>query len=159
MNWNPKKRITALEMLEHPWVRGETASRDKIADSDKKLSTYRVFKSRLEAQVFADIVAWSDKNDESIQAHIFDREVVSQLRPSAQRIHYDQGSSEVNRKRERRRKRIGRRRLDALVVIWIRGFVIRSYEEQILSKGMLIDNDSKKVVHISSCSHSKLLCR
>ena len=27
INWNPKKRITAFEMLEHPWVRGETASR------------------------------------------------------------------------------------------------------------------------------------
>jgi serine/threonine protein kinase len=60
---DPKQRITALEMLSHPWVKGETARSDKIADSDKRLSMYRVFKSRLEAQVFADIVNWSDMTD------------------------------------------------------------------------------------------------
>lgn len=63
LTWNPKKRMTASQMLEHPWVRGETARRDKIADSDKKLSLYRVFKSRLEAQVFEDIVNWSYEKD------------------------------------------------------------------------------------------------
>lgn len=55
----PKKRMTAIQMLNDPWVRGETARQDKMANSDKKLSTYRVFKSRLEAQVFEDIVNWS----------------------------------------------------------------------------------------------------
>jgi serine/threonine protein kinase len=60
MSTNAKKRFSALQMLEHPWVKGETARRDKMADSDKKLSMYRVFKSRIEAKVFADIVNWSD---------------------------------------------------------------------------------------------------
>lgn len=63
MTKDPKKRITAFDMLDHPWVKGETASRDKIADSGKKLSKYRVFKSRIEAKVFADIVRWSDMHD------------------------------------------------------------------------------------------------
>jgi len=66
LTWNPKKRMTAIQMLEHPWVRGETARRDKIADSDKKLSMYRIFKSRLEAQVFEDIVNWSDSKDDGV---------------------------------------------------------------------------------------------
>jgi CRP-like cAMP-binding protein len=60
MSTNAEKRLTALQMLEHPWVKGETAKQDKMADSAKKLSMYRVFKSRIEAKVFADIVAWSD---------------------------------------------------------------------------------------------------
>jgi serine/threonine protein kinase len=63
---NPKKRMTAFQMLQHPWVRGETARRDKIADSDKKLSMYRVFKSGLEARVFEDIFNWSEENDSDI---------------------------------------------------------------------------------------------
>ena len=57
------KRITAQEMLEHPWVKGETASRSKMADSDKKLSMYRAFKSRIENKVFKDFVDWSDAED------------------------------------------------------------------------------------------------
>lgn len=63
LEFNPKKRITASEMLEHPWVRGETAKKDKISDSHTKLSKFRVFKSRLEAKVFEDIVSWADSAD------------------------------------------------------------------------------------------------
>ena len=63
MSKDVNKRITAHEMLEHPWVKGETANRSKMADSDKKLSMYRVFKSGIEAKVFADIVEWSDMGD------------------------------------------------------------------------------------------------
>jgi len=63
MDKDETKRITAFEMLEHPWVKGETASRSKMADSDKKLSMYRVFKSRIENKVFADFVEWSDRED------------------------------------------------------------------------------------------------
>jgi CRP-like cAMP-binding protein len=47
-------------LLEHPWVKGTTARTNKIADSDKRLSAYRRFKTTLEAKVFADMVALSD---------------------------------------------------------------------------------------------------
>jgi serine/threonine protein kinase len=63
LEWDPKKRITAAEMLQHPWVRGDTAKTDKISGSDKKLSKFRVFKSSLEAKVFADFVS-ADTEDE-----------------------------------------------------------------------------------------------
>lgn len=75
MTYDPKKRMTARQMLDHPWVRGETARRDKIADSDNKLSMYRGFKSRLELKVFEDIVNWSDENgsDISKSTSLFER--------------------------------------------------------------------------------------
>lgn len=63
LNPNPKKRITAAEMLRHPWVRGEAALKNKISGSDEKLSKFRVFKSRLEAKVFEDIISWAEGAD------------------------------------------------------------------------------------------------
>lgn len=60
LEWDPKKRMTALELLENKWVRGETARRKKMADSDKRLSAYRTFKTKFEAKVFADMVSWTD---------------------------------------------------------------------------------------------------
>jgi len=60
LEWDPKKRITASEMLEHPWVLGETALKDKISGSNEKLKTFRKFKSKLEAKVFEDIISWAD---------------------------------------------------------------------------------------------------
>ena len=60
IKWDPKERITAMELLEHPWVRGITASEETIAGSSKKLSMFREFKTKLEAKVFADFYSWSD---------------------------------------------------------------------------------------------------
>ena len=57
---DPRKRISAQDLLEHPWVRGETARTSKMADSDKRLSAYRAIKTQLGAKVFADMVALSD---------------------------------------------------------------------------------------------------
>ena len=65
LTWDPDDRLTALEMLDHSWVRGETARKDKIADSDKKLSKIRGYKSSLEAKVFSDLFTWSEESAES----------------------------------------------------------------------------------------------
>lgn len=66
LEWDPKRRMTALELLENPWVRGETARRKKMADSDKRLAAFRTFKTKLEAKVFADMVAWTDDKNEGV---------------------------------------------------------------------------------------------
>jgi serine/threonine protein kinase len=56
LQWDASKRLTAHQVLENPWVRGETANSAKMANSDKRLSKYRLYKSKLEAKVFANMV-------------------------------------------------------------------------------------------------------
>ena len=63
LQWNPNDRLTAHQLLEHRWVRGETARTHKIADSDKRLSSYRAFQTKLQAKAFADMVALSSGPD------------------------------------------------------------------------------------------------
>lgn len=66
LEWDPKKRMTAMELLEDPWVRGETARSEKMADSDNRLAAYRKFKTKFEAKVFADMVSWSGEDDSGV---------------------------------------------------------------------------------------------
>jgi serine/threonine protein kinase len=61
MDRNNEKRMTAYEMLQHPWVRGETATTAIIAGSDKRLSDYKGFKSKLQAKFFENAIKWSDQ--------------------------------------------------------------------------------------------------
>ncbi|KAL3924647.1 MAG: hypothetical protein SGILL_000915 [Bacillariaceae sp.] len=56
MEPDPSKRISAYELLHHPWVQGETAKTEKIEDSDKKLSKFQDLRYKLEASVFAVLV-------------------------------------------------------------------------------------------------------
>mmetsp|Transcript_12786 Transcript_12786/g.27650 ORF Transcript_12786/g.27650 Transcript_12786/m.27650 type:complete len:823 (-) Transcript_12786:77-2545(-) len=60
MERNPRKRLTASEMLQHEWVRGITASTDVIAGSDERLSKFRKYKTKLQKKFFEDVVKWSD---------------------------------------------------------------------------------------------------
>lgn len=41
MEPDPGKRMSAYGLLHHPWVRGETATTDKMEGSDKKLSNFQ----------------------------------------------------------------------------------------------------------------------
>jgi serine/threonine protein kinase len=56
MEPDPSKRISAYEMLNHSWVRGETASSVKIEDSDKRLSRFKELRNQLDAGIFAVLV-------------------------------------------------------------------------------------------------------
>lgn len=53
---DPTQRITAYEMLHHPWVRGETALTQKMKDSDTKLSKYKDLRYKLQAGIFGILV-------------------------------------------------------------------------------------------------------
>eukprot|EP00550_Attheya_septentrionalis_P011265 CAMPEP_0198299590 /NCGR_PEP_ID=MMETSP1449-20131203/45341_1 /TAXON_ID=420275 /ORGANISM="Attheya septentrionalis, Strain CCMP2084" /LENGTH=912 /DNA_ID=CAMNT_0044001201 /DNA_START=1 /DNA_END=2739 /DNA_ORIENTATION=- len=54
---DPNDRITADEMLQHPWILGETATTDKMIDSDKRLSRFKDLRNTLEAGIFAVLVS------------------------------------------------------------------------------------------------------
>ena len=41
MERDPKKRLSAFEMLHHPWVTGETASTNIMIGSDQRLNRFR----------------------------------------------------------------------------------------------------------------------
>ena len=56
MEPDPSKRLTAYELIHHPWVQGETATTTKIEDSDKRLSKFQDLRYKLEASVFAVLV-------------------------------------------------------------------------------------------------------
>jgi len=87
MEKDPKKRLTAYQMLHHPWVRGETALKEKIQDSDKKLSRFKDLRYKLEAGMFSVLVSQGhsdarlseakvtkrDSDAEEISAHILKR--------------------------------------------------------------------------------------
>mmetsp|Transcript_9084 Transcript_9084/g.21605 ORF Transcript_9084/g.21605 Transcript_9084/m.21605 type:complete len:776 (-) Transcript_9084:1007-3334(-) len=66
MHRNPRRRLTAFQMLQHPWVRGETATTAIIAGSDKKLSKFRHIKTKLQARFFSDAINFSDSQDDDV---------------------------------------------------------------------------------------------
>jgi len=69
MDPNPDNRITAYEMLNHSWVRGETASSTKMADSDRRLSRFQELRYQLEAGLFAVLVGEGQKGATMSEAH------------------------------------------------------------------------------------------
>lgn len=76
MTSRPRRRMTAMQMLDHPWVKGETAKTDTIEGSDKKLGSLRKFKSRLEAKVFSDWISGAT-DDAAKKTSLIERAFVS----------------------------------------------------------------------------------
>jgi len=60
MHRDPEQRLTALQMLQHPWTKGETASTTKIEGSGPRLATVRRFKTKLQAKFFETAIIGSD---------------------------------------------------------------------------------------------------
>lgn len=52
MHADPAQRYTAEELLASPWVRGLTASSQKVAPSDKRMATYKLHQTKVAAQFF-----------------------------------------------------------------------------------------------------------
>jgi len=69
MEPDPDKRITAYEMINHSWVRGETASSEKIQDSDKRLSRFKALRDQLDAGIFAVLVHQGHRDVTLSEAH------------------------------------------------------------------------------------------
>mmetsp|Transcript_29025 Transcript_29025/g.60389 ORF Transcript_29025/g.60389 Transcript_29025/m.60389 type:complete len:817 (+) Transcript_29025:266-2716(+) len=60
---DPKNRMTAHNMLHHPWVTGETASEDVMKDSVKRLKALQRYKSGIEKTVIESLISFSDDDD------------------------------------------------------------------------------------------------
>lgn len=60
MHHDPHRRLTAEQLLENRWVRGETASSQKIAGSDKRLALYRKYKTKIGSTFFKMLLNQTD---------------------------------------------------------------------------------------------------
>eukprot|EP00584_Thalassiosira_punctigera_P001399 CAMPEP_0172530022 /NCGR_PEP_ID=MMETSP1067-20121228/3905_1 /TAXON_ID=265564 ORGANISM="Thalassiosira punctigera, Strain Tpunct2005C2" /NCGR_SAMPLE_ID=MMETSP1067 /ASSEMBLY_ACC=CAM_ASM_000444 /LENGTH=791 /DNA_ID=CAMNT_0013314165 /DNA_START=226 /DNA_END=2601 /DNA_ORIENTATION=- len=61
MEPDPSKRLTAHDMLHHPWVTGETASEDVMEDSAKRLKRLHRYKSGIEKTVIERLLSFDDE--------------------------------------------------------------------------------------------------
>jgi len=62
---DPRKRPTAKELAEHPWIRGETATKEVIFGLDERLKCFRDLQRRLEAGIFTTLIDAAQSNRES----------------------------------------------------------------------------------------------
>ncbi|KAL9187781.1 hypothetical protein ACHAXT_006159 [Thalassiosira profunda] len=62
MEPDPKKRMTAHDMLHHPWVTGEMASEYVLEDSAKRLKQLQRYKSGIEQSVIEKLLTFSDED-------------------------------------------------------------------------------------------------
>lgn len=67
MDPDPKKRMTAHEMLHHSWVTGETARKAVMEDSVKRLKQVQRYKSGLEKSVIESLLSFSDEDDSEVE--------------------------------------------------------------------------------------------
>ena len=70
MDPDPTKRMTAYQMLQHPWVRGQTASKEQMPDSDKKLSRFRDVRDNLEAAMFSVLLSQAHTESNMSEAKV-----------------------------------------------------------------------------------------
>ena len=68
MEPDPKKRMTAHDMLHHPWVTGETAREEVIEDSAERLKAIHKYKSGIEKSVIESLLSFPDdeNNDKNV---------------------------------------------------------------------------------------------
>jgi len=59
---DPKERITANEMLQHPWIAGDEATTDVMEKSAQKLSKYKNLRAVIEAGIFSILIEQGNRD-------------------------------------------------------------------------------------------------
>jgi serine/threonine protein kinase/CRP-like cAMP-binding protein len=54
---DPEKRLTASEMLQHPWIKGDTATDKTIAGSHTRIKRFKELRDKLESGIFTMMIA------------------------------------------------------------------------------------------------------
>ena len=62
MTKDPENRITADELLRHPWISGDEATTEKMEQSGEKLSKFKDLRAQLEAGIFTILVNRGNRN-------------------------------------------------------------------------------------------------
>ena len=70
MDQDPTKRMTANELLEHPWTRGITARKSKMVNAGKRLAMHKDYRSGISRKVMENLVRWTDETDEIVAQRI-----------------------------------------------------------------------------------------
>lgn len=65
MEYDPNKRRTMGQVLQNPWVMGETASSNKMEGSDKRLALYRRYKTKIGSTFFKALLSQADSLNHS----------------------------------------------------------------------------------------------
>lgn len=62
MDKNPKRRLTADQMLQHPWIAGDEATTEIMQDSAEKLEKFRNLRHIIEAGIFSILIEKGSKD-------------------------------------------------------------------------------------------------
>jgi CRP-like cAMP-binding protein len=129
MEKDPAKRITAYQMLQHPWVRGETALKETIPNSDKKLLRFKDIRYKLEAGMFAVLVSQGHSDARISEAKVRKRGI-TKLKTSSLNAQGDEEEEEDSRQRD-----------DSTAHIMQRAFAVFDAE----GKGFVTSDDLERV--------------
>lgn len=147
MERDPNKRITAYEMLQHPWVRGETALKETIPDSDKKLSRFKDIRYKLEAGMFSVLISHGHSDARLSEAKVKKKNTkktkksrIVDNRGTALNVHGDEDDNEDDDDDD---EEDSRRRDDSTQHIMQRAFAVFDAE----GKGFVTSDDLERVAN------------
>jgi CRP-like cAMP-binding protein len=70
---DPRRRIRSSQLVENSWIQGITAASGKMENSDKRLSKFRKYRSKIETKVFQNLLSHSDLPSTNAEGSLFQK--------------------------------------------------------------------------------------